>query len=183
MHNNKKKYSRETRNDNEKTATKTTIISTTTKATYNAPKRKKTKGFRKTRIQKKPKWNVPSKVESIRTAAINTPHGETTEQALIRISKEGIIKSPTIEVSTLTSGSTQNSPPKVNTSDNKNNFMVTSPNSPHIPTTFSSKISPPKIDKAVKKIQQLNATPKTSNSPIGTMQYHMELRKPRKHHP
>ena len=74
-------------------------------------------------------------------------------------------KSPTIEVITLTSDSTQNSPIKVYTSDNKYDFMVTSPNSPDI-TNFTSTISTPKIDKTVKKIQKLYATPRTSNSPI-----------------
>ena len=41
--------------------------------------------------------------------------------------------------------------------------MVTSPD---IPTIFSSKRSTPKVDKAVKKIQKLKATPKPINSPI-----------------
>ena len=84
----------------------------------------------------------------------------------IRINEKKIIKSPSIEVIILTSDSTQNSPLKVYTSDNKYDFMVTSPNSPDIPTTFTSKISTPKIDKAVKKTQQINATPMTSNSAI-----------------
>ena len=44
--------------------------------------------------------------------------------------------------------------------------MDTSPNSPEIPTPFTSKTSTPKIDKAVRKIQQLNTTPTSSNSPI-----------------
>ena len=87
-------------------------------------------------------------------------------RSLIRINEEELSKSPTIEVITLTSDSTQNRPLKIYTPDNKFDFMVTSPNSPDIPTTFTSKISTSKIDKAVKKIQQLNATPMTSNSPI-----------------
>ena len=45
--------------------------------------------------------------------------------------------------------------------------MVTSPNSSEIPPTpFTSKISTPKTDRALKKIQQLNTTPTSSNSPI-----------------
>ena len=75
-------------------------------------------------------------------------------------------KSPSIELITLTSDSTQNNPIKMYTSDNNFDFMVTSPNSPDIPTNFTSTISTPKIDKALKKIQKLNATPMTSNRPI-----------------
>ena len=80
--------------------------------------------------------------------------------------EEETLKSPTIEVITLTSDSTQNSPIKVYASDNKYDFMVTFPNSPIIPTNFTSTLSTPKIDKAVKKIQELNTTRMTSNSPI-----------------
>ena len=43
--------------------------------------------------------------------------------------------------------------------------MVTSPDSLDIPP-FQSKISTPKINKAVKKIQQLHRTQTSSNSPI-----------------
>ena len=87
-------------------------------------------------------------------------------RSFIRINEEEKTKSPTIEVITLTSDSTQNSPNKVYTSDNKYDFMVTSPNSPDIPTNFTSTISTPKIDKTVKKIQKLYTTPMTSNYPI-----------------
>ena len=86
-------------------------------------------------------------------------------KSFFRINEEDMIKSPTIEVITLTSNSTQNNPIKLYTSD-KYNSMVTSPNSPDIPTNFTSTISTPKMDKAVKKIQKLNATPMTSNFPI-----------------
>ena len=72
---------------------------------------------------------------------------------------------PTIEVITLTSDSTQGSPLKLYTSNIKFDFVVTSPESPDIPP-FQSKLSTPKIDKDVKKIQQLHTTPTSSNSPI-----------------
>ena len=67
-------------------------------------------------------------------------------RSFIRINEEELIKSPTIEINTLTSDSTHNSPLKIYTSDNKFDLMVTSPNSPDIPTTFTSKISTPKTD-------------------------------------
>ena len=69
------------------------------------------------------------------------------------------------EVITL-SDSTQNSPIKVFTSNNIYDFMITSPESPDIPTNFTSTLSAPKIDKVVKKVQKLNATPMSSNYPI-----------------
>ena len=87
-------------------------------------------------------------------------------RSFIRINKEELIKSPTIDVIALTSDSTQNSPQKVYISNNQFDFMVTSPNSPEIPPPFTFKISTPKIDKAVKKIQHLNTTPTSSNLPI-----------------
>ena len=87
-------------------------------------------------------------------------------RSFIRINKEEMIKSPTIEVITL-SDSTQTSPIKVFTSNNKYDFMITSPESPDIPTNFTSTISTPKIGKAVKMIQKLKANPISSNSPIG----------------
>ena len=76
-----------------------------------------------------------------------------------------MLKSPTIEVITL-SDSTQNSPIEVFTSNNEYDFMILSPESPDIPIDFTSTISTPKTDKAVKKIEKLNATPMSSNSPI-----------------
>ena len=79
--------------------------------------------------------------------------------------EEEMIKFPTIDVITL-SDSTQNSPIKVFTSNNKYDFMITSPESPDTPINFSSTISIPKIDKALRKIQKLNATPTSNNSPI-----------------
>ena len=86
-------------------------------------------------------------------------------RSFIRSNEDELAKSPTIEVITLSSDSTQGSPSKVYTSNNKSDFMVTSPDSPDIPP-FQSKISTPKIDKAVKKIQHLHTTPTSSNSPI-----------------
>ena len=87
-------------------------------------------------------------------------------RSFIQINQGEMIKSPTIEKITL-SDSTQNSPIKVFTSNNKYDFMITSPESPDILTNFTSAILTPKIDKAVKKIQEkLNATPMSSNSPI-----------------
>ena len=69
-------------------------------------------------------------------------------------------KSPTIEAITLTWDSTQSSPLKVYNSSKKYDFIITSPDSPEIPTTFSSKLSSPKVEKAVEKIQRLKSTPK-----------------------
>ena len=87
-------------------------------------------------------------------------------RSFIQMNEEEIIKSPTIEEVITLSDSTQNSPIKVFTSNNKYDFMITSPERPDIPTNFSSTISTPKIDKAVKKIQKLNATQMSSKSPI-----------------
>ena len=86
-------------------------------------------------------------------------------RSFIKIDEKELLKSPTVEVITL-SDSTQNSPIKVFTSDNKNDFMVTSPNSPKIPPKFVSTISTSKIDKAVQKIHELKSTPTLSSSPI-----------------
>ena len=86
-------------------------------------------------------------------------------RSFIKIDEKQLLKSPTIEVITL-SESTQNSPIKVFTSDNKYDFMITSPNSPEIPPKFVSTTSTPKIDKAVQKIHKLKPTPTLSSSPI-----------------
>ena len=85
--------------------------------------------------------------------------------SFIKIKEEEILKSPTFEVITI-SDSTQNSPLKIYTSDNKYDFMITSPNSPEIPSNFTSIISTPKIDKVVTKIQKLKTTPTLTTSPI-----------------
>ena len=90
---------------------------------------------------------------------------EQKNRSFIQKNEEEMIKFSTIDVIIL-SDSTQNSPIKVFTSNNKYDFMITSPESPDIPTNFSSTISTPKIDKAVRKIQKLNATPMSNNSPI-----------------
>ena len=91
---------------------------------------------------------------------------EKQNRSFIRIDEKEITKSPTVEVNTLTSDSTQGRLLKVYTSDNKFVFMVTSPDSPDIPVTFTSKNTSPKIDKAVKKIQTLNAILMPTKSPI-----------------
>ena len=44
--------------------------------------------------------------------------------------------------------------------------MITSPNSPEIPSNFTSTISTPKIDKVVTKIQKLKRTPTLTTTPI-----------------
>ena len=91
-------------------------------------------------------------------------------RSFIKIDEKELLKSPTIEVITheviTVSDSTQNSPIKVFTSDNKYDFMIRSPNSPEIPPKFVSTISTPKIDKAVQKIHKLKSTPTLSSSPI-----------------
>ena len=86
-------------------------------------------------------------------------------RSFIKINEDELTKSPTIEVITLTSDSTEGSPLKVYTSNNNFDFMVTAPDGPDFPP-FQSRISTPKIDKTIKKIQQLNTTPSSSNSPI-----------------
>ena len=86
-------------------------------------------------------------------------------RSFIKIDEKDLLKSPTIEVITL-SESTQNSPIKVFTSDNKFDFMITSPNSLEIRPKFVSTISKPKIDKAVQKIHKLKPTPTLNSSPI-----------------
>ena len=129
-------------------------------------KETKSKDSGKRKFQQSPKKTFLAK---LRAAALQQSklHMEKQQNgSLFLINEEEMIKSPTIEVITLTSDSTQNSPIKVYASDIKYDFMVTFPNSPIIPTNFTSTLSTPKIDKAAKKIQELNATPMTSNSPI-----------------
>ena len=65
----------------------------------------------------------------------------------------------------LTLVSNQSSSLKINTSNNKIDCMVTSPDSPDIPT-YTSKLSTPKLDKAVEKIQKLKSIPQQIPSPI-----------------
>ena len=86
-------------------------------------------------------------------------------RSFIKINEKEMLKSPKIEVITL-SDSTQTSPIKVYTSDNKYDFMITSLSSPKIPSNFTSTISTPQIDKIVKKIHKIKSTPTLSNSPI-----------------
>ena len=161
--NNKRKEHNRNAKRPPKTATKSTSITPLTKATQNAQKETKTNDSGKRKYKQSPNETFLSK-SSLQQSKL--PIEKHQNKSFIRINEEEIIKSPKIEVITLTSDSAQNSQLKVYTSDNKYDFMVTSPNSPDIPTTFTSKILTPKTDKAVKKIQQLNATPMTSNSPI-----------------
>ena len=110
-------------------------------------------------------------LSKLRAAALHQTKLHMEKQALqnrsfTRVDEEELTKSPKLELITLTSDSTQGSPLKIYTLDNKYDFMATSPDSPDIPTNFTSKISTPKLDKAEIKIQTLNATPKTIKSPI-----------------
>ena len=73
-------------------------------------------------------------------------------RSFLHLDDKEITKSTTVEVITLTSDSTQSSRLKVYTSSNKFDFMVRSPDGPDIPTTFTSQIFTPKVDKAVAKI-------------------------------
>ena len=116
----------------------------------------------KRKHQAKPNESFLTKSRAAALQQIRIHMEKEQNQSFIRINEDELTKSPTIEVITLTSDSTQSSPLKVYTSNNKFEFIVTSPNSPDIPP-FRSKISTPKIDKAVKKIQQLHTTPTSSN--------------------
>ena len=62
----------------------------------------------------------------------------------IRVDEKELTMSPTVYAIFLSSESTQSSPLKVYRSENKFDFVVTSPNSPEIPTACTSKISTPK---------------------------------------
>ena len=96
----------------------------------------------------------------------STLHMEKQQnRSFIKINEDEIVKSPTIECITL-SDSTQNSPIKVYTSSNQYDFMITSPDSPELPTNYTSKISTPKIDKVVEKIHKIKSSPALSSSPI-----------------
>ena len=121
--------------------------------------------------QKEGRKEKPSSNDTFRTksraAALHQSkiHMEKQNRSFIKVNEQELLKSPTIECITI-SDSTENSPIKVITSDNKYDFMITSPDSPEIPPKFESRISTPKLDKAVGKIQKLNASPKFSSSPI-----------------
>ena len=116
--------------------------------------------------KEKPSSNDTFRTKS-RAAALHQSklHMEKQNRSFIKVNEQEILKSPTIECITI-SDSTENSPIKVFTSDNKYDFMITSPDSPEIPPKFESRISTPKLDKAVGKIQKLNASPTFSSSPI-----------------
>ena len=133
---------------------------------YTMPhKEQKQENQGKRKQQTKP--NEPFLTKSRAAALQQTKIHMEKEQnrSFIKINEDELTKSPTIDVITLISDSTQGSPLKVYTSNNKFDFMATSPDSPVIPP-FQSRILTPKIDKTIKKIQQLNATPSSSNSPI-----------------
>ena len=121
--------------------------------------------------QKEKRKEKPSSSDTFRTksraAALHQSklHMEKHNRSFIKVNEQELLKSPTIECITI-SDSTENSPIKVFTSDNKYDFMITSPDSPEIPQKFESKISTPKLDKVVGKIQKLKASPKFSSSPI-----------------
>ena len=121
--------------------------------------------------QKEKGKEKPSSSDTFRTksraAALHQSklHMEKQNRSFIKVNQQELLKSPTIECITI-SDSTENSPIKVFTSDNKYDFMITSPDSPKIPPQFESRISTPKLDKVVGKIQKLKASPKFSSSPI-----------------
>ena len=116
--------------------------------------------------KEKPNSNDTFRIKS-RTAALQQSklHVEKQNRSFIKVDEQELLKSPTIECITI-SDSTENSPIKVFTSDNRYDFMITSPDSPEIPPKFESRISTPNVDKAVEKIQKLNASPTFSSSPI-----------------
>ena len=121
--------------------------------------------------QKEGRKEKPSSNDTFRTksraAALDQSkiHMEKQNRSFIKFNEQELLKSPTIECITI-SDSTENRPIKVITSDNKYDFMITSPDSPEIPPKFESRISTPKLDNVVGKIQKLNASPKFSSSPI-----------------
>ena len=89
-------------------------------------------------------------------------------RSFLQIDESELAESPTVEVKTLTSDSTQSSPIKVYTSSNKYDFIITSQDSPEISTTLKSKLATPKVDKAMEKIRRLKSTPSQikNTSPI-----------------
>ena len=120
-------------------------------------------------VKRKPKQNASDTfLAKSRAAPLNQSRIHMEKQQnrfFIKINEEEILKSPTVEVITI-SDSTQNSPLKIYTSDNKYDFIITSPNSPEVPSNFTSTISTPKIDKVVTKLQKLKTTPTLTTSPI-----------------
>ena len=116
-----------------------------------------------------------------KAAALNQSRIHMEKQqnrSFIKIDEQELQKSPTIEVVTI-SDSTENSPIKIYTSENKYDFMLTSPSSPEIPQNFTSTISIPKIDKVVTKIQKLKTTPTLTTSPIPQNQIPCGTSKPK----
>ena len=129
------------------------------------PKNTHQKNIVKQKLKQNPSDTFPAKS---RAAAPNQSRIHMEKQqnrSFVKINEEEILKSPTVEVITI-SDSTQNSSLKIYTSDNKYDFMMTSPNNPEIPPNFTSTISTTKIDKLVTKIQKLKTTPTLTTSPI-----------------
>ena len=129
------------------------------------PKNTQQKNTEKRKVKQNPSDTFLAKS---RAAALNQSRIHMEKQqnrSFIKTNEEEILKSPTVEVITI-SDSTQNSPLKIYTSDNKYDFMITSQNNPEIPSNFISSISTPNIDKAVTKIQKLKTTPTLTTSLI-----------------
>ena len=122
----------------------------------------------KTETKPKPNESFLSKsrAAALKHTKLHIEKQSQQSRSFIRIDEKELKKSPTPEVITLTFGYTQSSPLKVYTSNKKFDVMATSSKSPEIPTTFTSRISTPKISKVVKKIQQLNETQMPIKSPI-----------------
>ena len=124
---------------------------------------KKNAGKRKGKQNPNDTFLAKSRAAALQQSKIHMERQQN--RSFIKTDEKEMLKSPTIEVITL-SDSTQKSPLKVFTSDNKYDFLITSPNRFEIPTKFVSTIWTPKLDKAVQKIQKLNSTPTLSSSPI-----------------
>ena len=92
--------------------------------------------------QKEKRKDKPSTSDTFRTksraAAFHQSklHMEKQNRSFIKVNEQELLKSPSIECITI-SDSTENSPIKVFTSDNKYDFMITSPDSPEIPPNSS----------------------------------------------
>ena len=92
-------------------------------------KETKAKGSGKRKFKQSPNEAFLAKSRAAALQHSYLPMEKQQNRQFIRIIEEEMTKTPTIEVITLTSDSTQNGPTKVYTSDNKYDFMVTSPNS------------------------------------------------------
>ena len=117
-----------------------------TETTHNATKRDKAKRCRKAQSQTNSNdtFLAKSRAAALQQSKLNM--AKQKNRSFIQINEEEMIKPTTIEVITLCD-SNQNSPIKVFTSNNKYDFMITSPNGSNTPTNFTSTISTPKIEK------------------------------------